>query len=86
MTHFAKEELVDHAQDEVGPEDVQEQEDHQHDVEEVVTKERGVLECGVHPRTVDQPGMTTNTHNDGDDDGNAFYLQDIFSQTRSAKI
>lgn len=55
QTNLAKHELPDHAEDEVGPEYVQTEEDHQHHVEEVVAKEGRVVVNGVNPGTVDEP-------------------------------
>lgn len=55
QTYGAKHEFPDHAQNEVGPEYVQTEENHQHHIEEIVAKEGGVMVDGVNPGTVDQP-------------------------------
>lgn len=54
-TYSSKHEFLDHAENEVGPEYVQTEEDHQHHIEEVVAKKGGVVVKGVHPGTVDEP-------------------------------
>ena len=54
-TYAAKEKLLHHAQNEVGPEDVEEQQDHKHDVEEVIPEEGRVVVQGVDPCAVDDP-------------------------------
>ena len=54
--HLAEQELADHAEDEVSPKYMQEEQDHQHDVEEVVAEEGRVLLDRVDPGAVDQPG------------------------------
>lgn len=59
QTYRADHEFLDHAQDEVSPEDVQAEEDHQHHVEEVVTEEGRVVVNGVDPGTVNEPGTHT---------------------------
>lgn len=70
-TYGAEHELLDHAEDEVGPEDVQAEEDHQHQVEEVVAKEGWVVVDGVNPRAVDQP----ETHSTQDSDSTKVKLK-----------
>lgn len=54
-SYFAKQELADHAKDEVGPEYVQAQQHQQHHIEEVVPKESRVMKDGVDPCAVNQP-------------------------------
>lgn len=54
-THFTKHEFDDHAQDERRPEHVQQQQHHQHAVEEIISKEWLKLFQRINPRTVDQP-------------------------------
>lgn len=59
QTYSAKHEFPDHAENEIGPEYVQTEEDHQHHIEEVVAEEGGVVVNGVDPGTVDQPVTQT---------------------------
>lgn len=54
-THPAEDELVKHPGYEESPVDVQQLKNHQHHVEEVVSKEGRVVVQRVHPGTVDQP-------------------------------
>lgn len=58
-TYSAKHEFPDHAENKVGPEYVQTEEDHQHCIEEVVAKEGWVVVKGVNPGTVDKPEIQT---------------------------
>lgn len=51
----AEDKLVDHAEDEVGPEHMEALQHQQHCIEEVVPKEGRVVQRRVHPGTVDQP-------------------------------
>lgn len=60
QTYSAKDEFSDHAENEVGPEYVQTEKDHQHHVEEVVAKEGRVVVNGVDPGAVDQPETQQN--------------------------
>lgn len=53
--HRAEDELVKHPGYEESPVDVQQLQNHQHHVEEVVSKEGRVVVQRVHPGTVDQP-------------------------------
>lgn len=54
-THHAEDELVKHPGYEESPVDVQQLKNHQHHVEEVVSKEGRIVVQRVHPGTVDQP-------------------------------
>lgn len=54
-TYRAKHEFPDHAENEVSPEYVQTEEDHQHHIEKVVAEEGRIMVNGVDPGTVDQP-------------------------------
>lgn len=58
-THRAKDELVKHSRYEESPVDVQQLKNHQHHIEEVVSKEGRIVVQWVHPRTVDQPARDT---------------------------
>lgn len=58
-THRAEDELVKHAGYEESPVDVQQLKNHQHHVEEVVSKEGRIVVQRVHPSTVDQPTQDT---------------------------
>lgn len=58
-THRAEDELVKHAGYEESPVDVQQLKNHQHHVEEVVSKEGRIVVQRVHPSTVDQPTRDT---------------------------
>lgn len=58
-THLAEDELVKHSDYEERPVDVQQLKNHQHHVEEVVSKEGGIVVQRVHPGTVDQPRPDT---------------------------
>lgn len=55
QTYSAKHKFPDHAENEVGPENVQTKKDHQHCVKEIIAKEGRVVENRVHPGAVDQP-------------------------------
>lgn len=55
LPHLSSYELVGHAQDEVGPEDMQHLQHGHHEVKEVVAKEGGVELQRVHQRAVQDP-------------------------------
>lgn len=59
QTYCAKHELPDHAEDQVGPEYMKTEENHQHQVEEVVAKVGWVVENRINPGTVDEPETRT---------------------------
>lgn len=55
QTYRANHKFSDHTENEVCPEHVQTEEDHQHHIEEVVAKEGRVVLNGIDPGTVDEP-------------------------------
>lgn len=58
-THRAEDELVNHSGYEESPVDVQQLKNHQHHIEEVISKEGRIVVQRVHPGTVDQPTRDT---------------------------
>lgn len=60
-THRAEDEFVNHSGYEERPVDVQQLKNHQHHIEEVISKEGRIVVQRVHPGTVDQPTRDTRT-------------------------
>lgn len=58
-TYTSKEKFLHHAEDQVGPEYVQHQQDDKNSIKEVIPEENRVIVRWVDPRTVDDPETKT---------------------------